>query len=682
MSERNFFAELKRRNVYRVAVAYAVVAWLLIQIATQTFPFFDIPNWAVRLVVLLLALGFPVALVLAWAFELTPEGIQRTTTSGAPDAPRRRRTPRPLFWSLVTAGAVAGALLSLHLLRLPPKPTGIQPSAAIGKRAIAVLPFENLSEDKANAYFADGMQDEIITRLAKIGDLKVISRTSTLPYRTKPEKVSEIARQLGVGHVVEGSVQRVGDRVRINVQLIEAASDDHLWAELYDRNVSDVFEMQSEVATKIAGTLQAKLSGREQKMMAEKLTDNPAAYDAYLRGRDLYARPAQNPADALAAVDAFNEAVRLDPQFAEAWAMLSRTSSALFIQHIDSSAAREEIARSAAETAARLKPEAVETLLAIAHYRYQVRRDYPGARDLFEKIRRDMPSSITAVEALARIARRQSRWKESVRLFEEAIQLNPRDAHLLLDLSWTFSMLRETAGTLEMIKRAEAVAPADVDVMLNYVWFHQWRGDLDAAAAVIEKLPVSTKTADARTLQLTYRRRFPEAAACLADKLAAGAPKQPIDRATNRQWLGWLRLLAGDTHGARKDYLQAKAELENFAREQPNNIFVAGALAETEAGLGNKEAALREAARGMAVLPASEDPVFGPLAEETLASIEAQVGEHERAIERIERLLRTPYGAYPLTVAKLRLSPNWDALRTHPRFKAILEGPEPQTIYN
>ena len=679
---KRFFAELKRRNVYRVAVAYAVVAWLLIQIATQVFPFFEIPNWAVRLVVLLLVLGFPIALILAWAFELTPEGIQLTPSAREAGAVRKRMR-RPVFWSLIGLGAAAALFLSFHLLRpAPAAPASAKESGqAPGRRAVAVLPFENLSEDKANAYFADGMQDEIITRLAKIGDLKVISRTSTLPYRAKPEKLSEIARQLGVQHIVEGTVQRIADRVRINVQLIDASTDEHLWAELYDRNVADVFEMQSEVATKIASSLQAKLSGREQKAMAEKMTENMAAYDTYLRGLDLFTRPAQYPSDQREAADAFADAVRLDPQFAEAWAMLSRTSSSLFIQHIDTSAAREEIARSAAETAARLKPDSPEALLATAHYRYHVRRDYPGARELFEKIRRDMPSSVQAVEALARVARRQSRWKDSIRLYQEAIQLSPRDAHLLLDLSWTFSMVRDAAATLEMINRAEAVMPGDVDVVLNYVWFHHWRGDLAAAGAVLERLPVSVKTADARAMQLMLQRRYAEAAVVLEAKLAANAPTLPIDSATNRQWLGWLRSLAGDIEGARKEYLQAKSELENFAREQPKNIFVAGALAETEAGLGNKEAALREAARGVAALPASEDPVFGPLAEETLASIETQVGEHERAIERIERLLRTPYGAYPLTLGKLRIHPTWDALRSHPRFKAIVEGPEPETIY-
>ena len=589
---------------------------------------------------------------------------------------------RGVFWSLVALGAVVGLLLSFYLGTQRPAARTAAATQPPGKRAVAVLPFENLSEDKANAYFADGMQDEIITRLAKVGDLKVISRTSTLPYRTKPEKVSEIGRQLGVGHIVEGSVQRIADRVRINVQLIEAATDEHLWAELYDRNVADVFEMQSEVATKIASSLQAKLSGREQKAIAAKLTENMAAYDAYLRGIDLFSRAGQNADDQRRAAEALTEAVRLDPEFSEAWALLSGVCSALYIQHIDRTPARQELARSAAETATRLAPESPETLTANAYYRYQVLRDYNGARELFERVRREVPSSSDAIAALARIARRQNRWSESLRLYEEAAKLNPRDAHLVMDRAWTFSMVRDYAATLQMIEQAVAIVPHDVDVLMNKAWYFHWRGDLPAARAILEKVARSTSTTSYWATQLVFERRFPEAARVLEERLTDTQPMSPIDRATTRQWLGWVRSLMNDHEGAKKEYLAAKPDLEKLAREQPENIFVCSALAQTEAGLGNREAALREAERGMAALPAAEDAVYGPLADETMAIVETMLGEHDRAIDRIERLLRTPYGAFPLTVAKLRIDPNWDPLREHQRFKAIVEAPDPQTIYD
>ena len=680
MNPRNFFAELKRRNVYRVAVAYAVVAWLLIQISDTVFPRLHLPDWGVTLVIVLVLLGFPIALLLAWAFELTPQGIQLTAPSvGEPR--RKTRMRRSVFWSLVAVGAVAGVALSVYFVRqrsAAPVATVAQPS---GKRAVAVLPFENMSEDRANAYFADGMQDEIITRLAKIGDLKVISRTSTLPYRTKPDKLSEIGRQLGVGHVVEGSVQKIGDRVRINVQLIEAATDDHLWAELYDRNVSDVFQMQSEVAAKIANSLQAKLSGREQKAMTEKLTENMAAYDAYLRGIDLANRPGQRSDDEKMAAELFSEAARLDPKFSQAWAWLARVSGSLIFLHTDASAGRREVARLAVETATRLDPNSPETLLANAYYRYHVQRDYNGARELFERIQREVPNSSEALEALGRIARRQSRWKDAVRLFEEASRLNPRDAHLLMDRSWTYSMLRDHENTRRMLDEAERIAPGDPDVLENKALLAIALGDLRGARAFVDRIPAAGTKFDVHATLLMLERRYEEAARSLEERLARSPTASTLDGSPLREWLGFLRALAGDAAGAQREFLQAKQELEPAAREQPKNIFVSGALSRTEAGLGNKEAALREAERGVAALTTFDDPVYAPIAEENLAGVEAQVGEHERAISRLERLLRTPYGAFPITVPRLRLDPIWDPLREHPRFKAIVEGPEPTTVY-
>jgi TolB-like protein len=670
----DFFAELKRRNVYKVAVAYAVVGWLLVQIATQTFPFFEIPNWAVRLVILVVLLGFPVALVLAWAFELTPEGVKRTEDVEA--LPTRPRRGRKVLSGVIAAAAVAATFLLWFQIAPRKYPLSARTPGS-ERKSIAVLPFENLSEDKANAYFADGMQDEIITRLAKIGDLKVISRSSTLRYRTKGENIAEIARQLGVAHLVEGSVQKIGDRVRINVQLIEAQSDEHLWADLYDRNLTDIFAVQSEVATAIAKSLRAKLSGREQNAVAEKPTDNLAAYDAYLRGLDFFSRPGDTPENEKQAAALFEEAVRLDPQFAQAWAALARADAGIYFLQFDVTPARKEAARRAAETATRLAPAATETLLANAYYRYHAERDYNGARELFEKLERELPSSSEVLEALAKIARRQSRWKESLRLWEQAAKLNPRDARLFMDHAWTFSALREYSAAEGMINQALAIAPGDPQLLFNKAYLYQTIGSLVEARAVLEKIPATEKSDDLTTMrvvQLTLERRFEEAARLLEQK-------QPNEAGYDHQWLGWLRSLTGDMDGARTAYLEAKARLTIREQQQPHNYGAVGTLALCEAGLGNKEAALRDGERAMSLMPASEDPMFGPKSEETLAAVEAQVGEAERAIVRIERLLVTPYGAFPLTQASLRLDPIWDPLRQHPRFKAIVEGPEPKTVY-
>jgi len=280
MNPHNFFAELKRRNVYKVAISYAVVGWLGIQIATQVFPFFEIPNWAIRLAVLAIVIGFPIALVIAWAFELTPEGLKRTEDVGLAVA---RQQPRDRAWIFVViiAGAMSVGLFFLGRITAPSKQKGVN---EVSPKSIAVLPFENRSEEKANAYFAEGIQDEIVTRLSKIADLKVISHTSTQHYKSAPGNLPEIARQLGVAHILEGSVQKSGGEVRVNVQLIKAANDFHLWADTFDRKLTDIFSVESEVAKAIAEQLRAKLTGQEEEVITAKPTDNPEAYDAYLRG--------------------------------------------------------------------------------------------------------------------------------------------------------------------------------------------------------------------------------------------------------------------------------------------------------------------------------------------------------------------------------------------------------------
>ncbi len=345
MNPKKFFGELKRRNVYKAAVAYAVVAWLLMQITTQVFPFFEIPNWAVRLVVLLLILGFPVALILAWAFELTPEGIKRTEDVALHES-IRHRTGRRIVGITVTLAVIAAGLLAFRLSRQKNMVAPRQSEAAadlrtaqsaIPEKSIAVLPFENLSSDKENAYFADGIQDEILARLSKIADLKVISRTSTQHYKSAPENLPEIARQLGVAHILEGSVQKSGESVRVNVQLIRAANDSHLWGDIFDRKLTDIFSVESEVAKAIADQLQAKLTGREEEVIASKPTNNSEAYDAYLRGLAYTLKTGgATPAKSLGAQKYLREAVRLDPKFALSWALLSNVD-AIRYNHAESS---------------------------------------------------------------------------------------------------------------------------------------------------------------------------------------------------------------------------------------------------------------------------------------------------------------------------------------------------------
>ena len=368
MNFRNFFSELKRRNVYKVAVAYAVVSWLIIQVATQLFPFFEIPNWAVRLVVLILILGFPVALILAWAFEITPEGIKRAEDV-SPNESITRKTGRKLAGITIAVAVVAAGLFIFQLLRprlmsgSAPVATSGPASTVIPEKSIAVLPFENLSDNKENAYFADGVQDEILTDLAKVADLKVISRTSVMQYRNSAARnLREIGQQLGVAHVLEGSVQRAAEKVRVNAQLINARTDAHEWAENYDRPINDVFAIQSEIAKAIAEQLQAHLSPREKEAIAQAPTKDVVANDLFVRARALDDM-ANNPGAKqylLQGVSLLEEAVRRDPNFVSAYCLMCEIQLDLFWYGFDHTPARLEQARVALQAAERIQPEAGE----------------------------------------------------------------------------------------------------------------------------------------------------------------------------------------------------------------------------------------------------------------------------------------------------------------------------------
>jgi TolB-like protein len=375
MKSGNFFAELKRRNVYKVAVAYAVVGWLVIQISSTVLPTFHAPEWVVQTLVVLVAIGFPIALVIAWAFEATPEGIKRTETADAMPATAGRKT-HAWIYVVVIGGAISAALFFLGRYtagnKISASPNGIS------DKSIAVLPFENLSEDKANAYFADGIQDEILTRLSKIAALKVISRTSTQKYKSAPDNLREIGKQLGVANLLEGSVQKIANAVHVNVQLIRASTDEHLWAESYNRKLDDVFSVEGEVASAIAEQLNAKLTGAEAEAVTQKPTQNPAAYDAYLRGVAIEQSRTDDAAQEEAIAN-YSTAVRLDPKFALAWARLAVLRSLQYFDGYHLATNSPTSVKEAADQALSLQPQLGEAFVAQGVYRYRVLRDFRAA---------------------------------------------------------------------------------------------------------------------------------------------------------------------------------------------------------------------------------------------------------------------------------------------------------------
>ena len=391
MNPGNFFAELKRRNVYKVAVAYAIVGWLLIQVATQVFPFLEIPTWVVRLVIVLVAAGFPIALVIAWAFELTPEGIKRTEDV---DLAASARQPRKYTWIFVV---IVGAALSVGLFfigRYTGRTTASAAGTELPAKSIAVLPFESLSEDKSNAYFAEGVQDEILTRLAKVADLKVISRTSTQHFKSAPDNLPQIAKQLGVTNILEGSVQKANDQVRVNVQLINALTDAHLWAETYDRKLTDIFAVESDIAKTIADTLQAKLTGSEKIAIAKKPTENPEAHELYLKGRFFWNK--RTAADLRKSIEYFNQAIEKDPGYAQAYAALAQSWKLL--PAFNGGAPNDCFPQ--AETGAR-KALALDDTSSTAHAALASLKglngfDYPGAIAEYERTLQLNPNDATA----------------------------------------------------------------------------------------------------------------------------------------------------------------------------------------------------------------------------------------------------------------------------------------------
>jgi TolB-like protein/Tfp pilus assembly protein PilF len=677
MNPKKFFGELKRRNVYKVAVVYAVVAWLLIQVATQVFPLFEIPNWAIRLVVLLLIIGFPVALVFAWAFELTPEGLKRTEDVDL-NKSITRGTGRKLDFLIIAVLLLVIAVFAYQ--RFGPGKKGLvtMPSA-IPEKSIAVLPFENRSEDKANTYFADGIQDEILTRLSKIADLKVISRTSTQHYKSAPENLPEIGRQLGVAHILEGSVQKSGDAVRVNVQLIKAANDSHLWADTYDRKLTDIFSVESEVAKAIADQLRAKLTGQEEQVIAAKPTENVEAYDIYLRGLAYSLKPL-NTANSLGAQKYFREAVRLDPKFALSWALLSIADARGYItQALQPTVALREEARQAAETALTLQPNLGDAILAKGQYHYACLKEYDTAVRYFEQARQFLPNSSRIPESLAFVARRRGQWDQSESYFNEAERLDPRNVYLLSQHAISYYSLRRFPEALRKLDQILNITPDDVDTIATKAAIAQAQGDLPRASALLAPLRPAAdlnQALETQVYQAILERRPAQIIPRLKEILAEPDPALGYLNGELRFWLGRAQEAAGDHAAAQQSWRTARSELEPFLKEQPENCPLIGDLALINMALDDKGAALALSERAIAIMSIEKDVFFGPRWLEILARVAARTGEPDRAIATLQKLLSIPgNGALaeniPLTPALLRLDPMFDPLRNDPRFEKL-----------
>ena len=683
MNPKIFFGELKRRNVYKVAVAYAIASWLLIQIATQVFPFFEVPNWAVRLVVLLLVLGFPVALILSWAFEITPEGlrleseIEGTKSIG-------HHTGRRIVGITIVLAVIAAGLLTFQLLRPKSTPTSdvIAGSGAVPAKSIAVLPFDNLSDDKSNAYFAEGIQDEILTRLSKIAALKVISRTSTQKYKSAPDNLREVGKQLGVANILEGSVQKIANAVHVNVQLIRAATDEHLWAESYNRTLNDVFGVEGEVASAIAEQLNTKLTGAEQKIITDKPTSNPVAYDAYLRGlsieHDEYGYEGYQRA-----AEAYAQAVQLDPKFALAWARLAVLRSFLYFNSVERNVNTPAAVKDAAERAMAFAPEAGESWIAKGAYHYRVLRDFEGAVAAYKEAQRRLPNNSFVLQNLAFVQRRVGRWQEAETNFHEALKLDPRDVALLGAVGGEFYMyLRRFDDGRSAVDRALQIAPDSETAHAIKADILQNEGRLAEAAQQLGRVPqdaTENYVVASRITQALYERDFGGAIRVIEQKLNSIPPGQPLDSITEAALvqLGFCQQWSGRNGDAQQSFTRAVESIKPTPDSvvAPDANGVPSTLALAYAGLGEKEKALEQAKR--AVKDYDNDTVNKPPAEIALAQIQARFVDHDAAIAALPHLLEVPAG---LTLANLKFDPLWDPLRKDARFQKLIADspPNPQ----
>ena len=651
-----FFAELQRRKVYRVAAAYIVAAAFIIQIGSAVFPAWELPNWTLRFVVVLLLVGFPIALILAWAYDVTPQGIRVT-----PGAHRRRN-----LIMLVATGVIISAGAGFFLL----------PRAVARKvdKSIAVLPFQNLSDEKDNAYFADGMQDDILTNLSKIGDLKVISRMSVMSYRGDGlRNAREIGKALGVATLLEGSVRRIGNRVRVNVQLINADNDEHIWAEDYDRELTDVFAIQTDLAQKIASALQAKLSPNEKERLDRRPTKDSDAYLLFVQAHDYANRPDRSRETSLKAKEFFEQAIKLDSNFAAAFAGLSMVESWMYHSFEPTPALREK-ARLNADESLRLQPDLPEGHLALGFTYYYGDRDYERALAEFDIARRSLPNEAQVYLAIGSIQRRQGKWAESTANLERAAALDPKNANILSNLAFSYMALRDFEAADKTLDRVIAVAPQSSMRALKGGLAILWKGDLGFAenqlSTISPQMDQDGLATWARVWVLTLQRKFTEALQ-VTEQFHGETMFSTTSAPTPKAYLeGIIHLLQGDTEKAQPALERARLISENLLREAPDDPARHAQHGLILAALGRNQEAIAEGKRAVELLPESQDAFDGPQSTNALAQIYARVGQHDEAFRLLDHLLQIPNG---ITIPLLKLDPVWDPLRKDPRFQALID---------
>ena len=676
MNPSHFLAELKRRNVYKVAVAYAIAGWALAQGIAQVFPVFGVPNWIVQLIVLLIFIGFPIALVLAWAFELTGEGLKRTE-----DADLARPRAKSHAWIYVAA---IGAVLSIGLFCLGRYSAAPTQHGAVDTsiKSIAVLPFENLSDDKQNSYFADGVQDQILTNLARVADLRVISHTTVRQYRSgEPRNLREIGRQLGVTHILEGSVQRAGDRLRIAAQLIDARTDSQIWAETYDRTAADLFAIQTELAESIVAQLQAKLSPEQKADIEARPTQDLVAFELYLRAKqivDSYLIADDVRAALLSALQSLDQAIKRDPDFVSAYCYIARANDLLYFFDLDPTPDQILLAEAAVKAALRLRPDSAEAHFAMADFLFRCHRDYDGALRELAIARPGLPNDTAFFILSGYINRRRNNWAQAERDFSTAVALDPRNPNAYNLLADTYNLQRRHLLAAQVYERVLAAGERTPIVFFRKASaIFYGTGNSTELREVLSKNP----DMDIGGAQIPARVALIDDNFAEAERVLAASPRedfQDIDYSFYypKAWFEALIARAkGDSARATAAFSTARTILEQRLAVKPEHARTLAVLAQVDAALGHKELAIQEAKHAVDLMPVSKDIYDGALVLEGLAQVYTWTNEPDRAIELLQKLVTMPgYTNY----ARLKLHPMWNPLRGDPRFEKIVNSLAPK----
>jgi TolB-like protein/Tfp pilus assembly protein PilF len=681
-----FFSELKRRNVIRATILYLGGVWALAQGISQLGPSVGAPEWATRWFLVAAGIGFPFWIAFVWFYEFTPEGLKRESEIDRAES-ITHRTGRKLDFAIIGVLALAVVLLLTDRFVLR---HGVNETTAtsIPEKSIAVLPFQNLSEEKQNEYFTDGVQDQILTDLSQIADLKVISRTSVMQYKSEVARnLREIGQQLGVAHVLEGSVQRSVNKIRVSAQLIDARTDAHLWAQTYDRDLADVFAIQSEIAKAIADQLQAKLSPNEKKAIEQPPTTDLAAFDLYSRAKSLLLTgsfSAMNEQNVRKAIELLDEAVKRDPSFFDAYCQLAYAHEQLYaVPGTDHTAARLALAEAALQAATRLRPDAAETHLARANYLYFGPRDYAGALAELEIARRALPNDPRLFELTGYILRRRGQQEEGLRNLQRAVELDPRNFFTLQQIALSYEYLGRYAEAIAALDRALTIVPDNVETRASRAEFELlWKGDTrplhQTIDAILARGPGAISAAD-----IWF-------ACALAERDAAAAERALVALGDNPCWNegamnlsrsfgeGLLARMTKDAARAHTAFEAARAQQEKIVQAQPDYGPALCVLAMIDAALGRKGLALEEGRRAIALTPLEKDVFNGCRVLQYFAITAAWAGDKELALQQLEAGLRAPMASDALSYGALKLLPFWDPLRGDPRFEKIVASLAPK----